>query len=185
MGASIPAIAFIGGQRRSAKQVSRRYLGTSALHKAFVFGVSFLLTLCLSIQVNAQSDRHHPDNPPPLDLNWEVLEPAEKRIIDRIARDFYENTLHDVQSNAIEDHTAEQFRSGDRLSRARFVAARKAAWRALPKSAQDALRNAKSPKFDNLTPIQKSPFRRHAIETLVNADAINATALVLALRSEV
>jgi hypothetical protein len=125
------------------------------------------------------------ESPLAQDARFEVLAPEERLLIDRIAADFYERAMRRAQTEAIEDNTAEAYRRADAETRAQFRDERRAAWRAMSERKKDGLKAAKRPLYDNLTEDQKAPFRRHAINRLDAAGAIDDAALASALQSEI
>ena len=154
------------------------------LRKPLTFGLFFGLASFLSVHVDADAQQQ-PESAIPTDLRWHVLAENEKAIIDRMAADFYENTLRDAQANAIEDETASIYASGDRRERAKFLAERRDQWRKMSDGQRNALRGAKTPQYENLAEEQKRPFRSHAMDLLDSKGAINESALTSALKSEV
>jgi len=154
------------------------------LRRPLLFGVIFGLTTFLSININAQTG-DSAGMAPGADLRWNVLAEDEQAIVDRLAANFYEATLRHAQSSAIEDRTAAIYAAGDARARAKFAKQRRAQWRTMSDAQRLALRNVKTPNFDNLAEQQKLPFRRHALDTLDAKGAINEGALAAALRSEV
>lgn len=119
------------------------------------------------------------------DVRWEVLAPDERQIVDLLAADFYEDSLRLAQSRAIEAHTAELYVEANAEGRAKFRAAREAAWRAMTPQERKSLRDADRPAYANLTDDQKAPFRKIALDKLDASGAIDKKALVLALRHEI
>ena len=154
------------------------------LRRPLTFGVFFGLATFLSVNVEVGAQE-----PASLvavdDLHWNVLADDEKQIIERMAAAFYEETLRHAQSSAIEAQTASIYASGDEEARARFVKDRRTRWRQMNEAERQALRNAKTPQYGNLTEGQKAPFRRHALDQLGAKGAINEDALATALRSEI
>lgn len=120
-----------------------------------------------------------------VDLRWEVMASDEKAIVDRLAADFYEQSLRYAQAGAIEQHTAEIYTEATPAERARFRAERRAEWHAMDKQARASLHDAKRPLFRNLTEEQKAPFRRHAFDRLRGAGAIDQSALTHALGKDI
>lgn len=119
------------------------------------------------------------------DLRWEVMASDEKAIVDRLAADFYEASLRQAQADAIERRTAEIYAESAPAERARFRAERRAEWRAMDAPARASLHGAKRPLFLNLTEEQKAPFRRHALNQLRGAGAIDQSALTEALGKDI
>lgn len=119
------------------------------------------------------------------DLRWEVMAGDEKAIIDRLAADFFEESLRGAQASAIERRTAEIYAKSPPAERSRFRAERRAEWEAMDPAARASLHDAKRPLFRNLTEEQKAPFRRHALDQLRNAGAIDQNALTEALSKEI
>lgn len=119
------------------------------------------------------------------DLRWEVLAEDEKSLIDRIAADFYEESLRRAQAEAIESHTAQLYARAEPASRASFIEERRAAWEAMNEDQRASLHGAKRPLYRNLTEEQKAPFRRHALDQLGGAGALDSAALAEALRNDI
>lgn len=82
--------------------------------------------------------------------------------VDRVAADFYENSLRKAQSRNIEAVTAELYRNLDADGRAAFRKNRRRQWRQMKEETRHSLRGAKGPQYENLTEGQKTPFRRVA-----------------------
>jgi hypothetical protein len=150
------------------------------------FGAAFLAALFLTVSPRAEPlGPHDGAAPRAQDVRFEVLAPEEKAIIDRIAADFFEKDLRPAQTRAIEDATAARYRRASSKERAAIRAERRAAWRAMPEARRAALMNAAEPRYDNLSPDQRAPFRRHAINRLSGAGAIDADALADALDDDI
>ncbi len=120
-----------------------------------------------------------------VDTRWEVLASGERRIIDRVAAQFYEEELRYAQSSEIEAHTSELYADASPAARDRFRSERRASWNEMTDAQRRALRGAKRPSYRNLTEAQKAPFRRHAIDQLGAAGAIDQDALAAALRKDI
>ena len=153
------------------------------MRRPILFSVVFGATIFLSVNVQVHAESPLSVTGP--DLRWNVLSDDEKALIDRIAADFYEATLRPSQSQTIEDGTALAYIQGDKAARNAFIKERRAQWRRLNADERRALRNTKTPNYDNLTDAQKMPFRRHALDKLKAKGAINESALTSALRTEV
>ena len=153
------------------------------MRRPILFSVVFGATIFLSVNVQVHAESPLSVTGP--DLRWNVLSDDEKALIDRIAADFYEATLRPSQSQTIEDGTALAYIQGDKAARTAFIKERRAQWRRLNADERRALRNTKTPNYDNLTDAQKMPFRRHALDKLKAKGAINESALTSALRTEV
>jgi len=151
------------------------------LRRPVIFGAILGLTFFMSVS----PDAHARDRSGGGEVRWDLLSPDEHRIIDRIAADFYEETLRQAQSGAIEDQTSEIYRTSSPEERARFRAMRRIDFRSMNDRQKEALRGVKRPAYRNLTENQKTPFRRHAIDQLGAADAIDANALAQAFGGEI
>lgn len=120
-----------------------------------------------------------------VDMRWEVLSKSERAIIDRLAAQFYEESLRYAQSSQIEAHTSELYVHATPAERARFREQRRSSWNEMNESQRHALRGVKRPTFRNLTESQKAPFRRYAIDQLDAAGAIDESAMAAALRNDI
>lgn len=143
-----------------------------------LFGVALGATLFLSLSPPAGAQHA-------VDMRWEVLSPGERTLIDRLAAQFYEESLRYAQSSQIEAKTGELYAGATAAERARFRAERRDAWNDMSEVQRRALRGVKRPAFRNLTETQKAPFRRHAIDQLAGAGAIDTEALAAALRKDI
>ena len=143
-----------------------------------LFSFIFLAATLLSVSPRAQSVTAQ-------DVRYEVLATGERAIIDRIAADFYEKDLRQTQSEAIEDATTAAYLAGSNEDRAAFRDERRSEWREMTDGARAALRSAKHPTYSNLTDEQKAPFRRHAIDRLSAAGAIDENVLAEALLGDI
>lgn len=120
-----------------------------------------------------------------VDLRWEVMASGDRLIVDRLAAEFYEESLRQAQADAIERRTAEIYAEASPPERARFRAERREEWRAMDESLRASLRNVARPSFHNLTEEQKAPFRQHALDRLRGAGALDQSALREALRKDI
>lgn len=145
------------------------------MRKSFIFGVIIGLALAAAPGSRAQTP----------DLRWAVMASDEKVIVDRLAADFFEESLRRTQAAAIERHTAAIYANASASERARFRAARRAKWRAMSEAERASLRMAHRPLFRNLMEEQKAPFRRYALDRLRGAGALDRSALVDALRNDI
>lgn len=148
------------------------------MRRPALFSLSFLAATFLSVSPKAQSVTTQ-------DVRFEVLAAEEKVVIDRIAADFYERDLRRSQTDAIEEATATSYVSASPEGREAFREERRAEWRALSDRRRAALRSAEAPRYDNLTAEQKAPFRRHALNRLEAAGAIDDAALADALEADI
>lgn len=119
------------------------------------------------------------------DPRWEALSPSERVIIDRVAADFYEDSLRSAQSANIEATTSRLYQGSPPSERDRFREQRRADWRAMAPAERDALRGVTRPAFRNLAETQKAPFRSYAIDQLTAAGAVDQNALYQAMPNEV
>lgn len=145
------------------------------MRRPVTFGVVFGLVMFASFAPRAQT----------ADLRWEVMASDEQRIVDRLAADFYEESLRQTQVDAIERHTSEIYAGETPAGRARFRADRRAEWEAMNEAERASLHGAKHPLFRNLTEAQKAPFRRHALDRLRGAGALDREALTAALQNDI
>jgi len=145
------------------------------VRRPLTFGVVFGLAMFASLGPRAQ----------PADLRWEIMASDEKLIVDRLAADFYEESLRQTQVDAIESHTSEIYAGETPMGRARFRAERRAEWEAMNEAERASLHGMKRPLFRNLTQEQKAPFRRHALDRLRGAGALDRSALADALRNDI
>lgn len=156
----------------------------SQLRRPLVFGVVFGLTTFLSVNVSVQAE----DRSSVMrgyDVRWEALAPDEKAMVDRMAADFYQDTLRHAQASAIEENTLRSYLALDPVERAEFRSERRKQWREMSEEQRQALRNSETPNFYNLTEEQKRPFRSHALDMLGGQGALNESALQSAMRHEV
>jgi len=158
------------------------------LRRPLLFGVVFGLTTFLSINISVHAGES-PDGRLAMmqgaDIRWETLADDEKNMVDRMAADFFQKTLRHSQASTIEENTLQSYLELDREGRAAFRTERRKRWQAMSAAQRQALRNADTPSFYNLTEQQKRPFRRHALDTLGGQGALNESALQSALRHEV
>lgn len=95
-----------------------------------------------------------------------TLEAGEMRLADRLAADFFENDLRLSQSRRIEAETANQYLSLSPENREAFREERRRFLRSLSHEQRLALRNVKTPAYNNLSEGQKERFRRDAMSRL-------------------
>jgi len=152
------------------------------LRRPFLFGAIFGLTLFSSLRAGAGEPLRPTSTP---NLSWHVLASDEKAVVDRLAADFFSQSLRLSQSRKIEALTAEIYLSQSDQGRARFREERRRLWRAMPENQRRALRSVKRPQYFNLSEAQKRPFRKRAFETLNASGAVNTKALTAALRKEI
>lgn len=145
------------------------------VRRPLIFGIIFGLALFGSSAPRAQQT----------DLRWEVMADGEKAIVDRLAADFYEQSLRQSQADAIERHTAEIYAEASPGERARFRARRRAQWEAMDEAERASLHSVERPLFRNLTEEQKTPFRQYALDRLSGVGAIDRDALATALRNDI
>ena len=119
------------------------------------------------------------------DPHWEALSPTERIIIDRVAADFYEESLRTQQSSNIEATTPRIYQGATAEERDRFRDQRRTEWRAMSPAERDALRGVTRPAFRNLAESQKAPFRSYAIDQLTASGAVDGEALRTAVPNEV
>lgn len=146
------------------------------LRRPATFATVFWVAACVNISPRAQITA---------DARFEVLAGEEKAIIDRVAADFYESGLRRTQTDAIEARTSRSYAEASPEERAAFREDRRAAWRGMDDGERQAIRDAKAPRYDNLTDAQKAPFRRHAINRLGRAGAIDEEALAEAMLGDI
>lgn len=155
------------------------------MRRPAIFGAAFLAALFLSVSPRAEPGAGEEGRLIAQDVRFEVLAAEEKAIIDRIAADFFEKDLRPQQSQAIEDSTSARYLRSDPEERARIRAERRAEWRAMSEARRAALKNAADPRYDNLSAEQRAPFRRHVINRLGAAGAIDEEALAEALAGDI
>lgn len=154
------------------------------LRKVLTFGVFFGLGLFASIDIRAQ-EAVAPQSAAFADMRWEALSDDERTIVDRLAADFYEDSLRYSQASAIEAHTAELYSSLPEKDRSAFREERQAQWNAMSEAERRSFRGVERPRFDNLAEAQKMPFRKYALDRLDAAGAIDKDALLDALRDDI
>ncbi|MFQ5563921.1 MAG: hypothetical protein ACE5FO_10180 [Parvularculaceae bacterium] len=154
------------------------------LRRSLAFGLFFFLGLFASIEIRAQ-EFAAPQNAAFADMRWEALSEDERAIVDRLAADFFEDSLRYSQASAIEARTAELYAESPDDARAEFRITRREKWRAMNDAQRRALRGVERPRFANLSEGQKMPFRKYALDRLDAAGAIDRTALVEALRNDI
>jgi hypothetical protein len=120
-----------------------------------------------------------------VDMRYEVLAPDEKAIVDRMAAEFFEDELRPSQSYAIERKTAELYVGAAPAERARILQERRRAWDEMSGEQREALKHAARPSFSNLAEEQKTPYRSIALDRLEAEGAIDADALLAALKGDV
>jgi len=140
------------------------------------FWITFALATMLTIAPEARAQGV-------AEIRYEAFAEDEKAIVDRIAADFYEEDLRPSQSEAIERRTSEIYLEAGAEERERMREERRAEWTAMSEAARASLMEAKSPLYGNLTDAQKAPFRRHAIDRLTAAGAVDEAALEDAINS--
>lgn len=155
------------------------------MRRPATFGAAFLGTLFLSVSPRAEAGEPAGASPLAQDVRFEVLAPEEKAIIDRIAADFFEKDLRPAQSRAIEEATSARYLRASPDEKAAIRAERRAEWRAMSEARKAPLARAATPRYDNLSTDQKAPFRRHAINRLGAARAIDEIALAEALAGDI
>lgn len=147
------------------------------MRRPLTFGLFFGLAAFGSLSPNAHSET--------IDMRWEVLAESEKAIIDRLAADFYEDSLRQSQASAIESHTSDLYVRATPVERARYRDERRAAWEQMSDADRQILRNAKRPTYRNLTEAQKQPFRTIALDNLGAAGILDREALADALKNDI
>lgn len=95
-----------------------------------------------------------------------TLEAGEMRLADRLAADFFENDLRLSQSRRIEAETVNEYLSLSLDARETFRDERRRFLRSLSHEQRLALRNVKTPAYNNLSEDQKERFRRDALSRL-------------------
>lgn len=143
------------------------------MRRPLTFILFFTLGMFASIAPRAQ------------DMRWEVLDPDERAFIDRLAADFYEDSLRRSQAQAIEARTSRIYAGAAPVDRARFRDLRREGWREMTPSQRRALRGVKRPAYRNLAEEQKTPFRSIALDKLGAAGALDAEALSAALSKDI
>lgn len=111
------------------------------------------------------------------DPRWAALSPSERLIVDRVAADFYEDSLRATQSAAIEAETSDIYRNANADEQARFRDERRAQYRDMTPAEQAALKGVTRPAYRNLAEGQKAPFRAHAIDVLTSSGAVDEDGL--------
>ena len=95
-----------------------------------------------------------------------TLDAGELRLADRMAADFFENSLRLSQSRRIEAETLQHYLSLSPQEREVFRAERRRFYRSLTPEQRLALRNVKVPAYNNLAEHQKERFREAAVSAL-------------------
>lgn len=103
-----------------------------------------------------------------------TLEAGEMRLADRLAADFFENSLRLSQSRRIEAETAVYYTSLSPDEREAFREERRRFLRSLSHEQRLALRNVKRPAYNNLAEDQKERFRRQALSALAPSSGSGA-----------
>ena len=119
------------------------------MRRPLTFTSAFFFGLCGSFSLQAQEHS----------IRYEKEDPRAQGLIELVAEDFYENNLSAAQSRRIEAYTASHYATLTAKERAEFQKRRRAQWHAMSESDRDALRNAKTPQYENLTPEQQSVFK--------------------------
>jgi hypothetical protein len=134
-----------------------------AVQRPFLFSAVFALALFGSLHADAQEPAKAIAPSP---IGWERLAGDQKAIVDRLAADFFKESLRLSQSRRIEAATAQIYLSLDPEHREAFRAERMRLWTEMSEEERKAFHNVKRPEYGNLTETQKLPFRRNALETL-------------------
>ncbi|NOX81659.1 MAG: hypothetical protein GXP06_01440 [Alphaproteobacteria bacterium] len=95
----------------------------------------------------------------------------QEALVDRMATDFYENSLRHSQALRVQKATAQAYLAMGEEDRAQFREQRRAAWRVMSEAQRQSLRNTKTPRYLLLTEAQKQPFRNIALDQLTASGA--------------
>ncbi len=97
---------------------------------------------------------------------WETLDPAQKKVVELVAADFFQHELSSLQQNRIIDSQAGKYRTSSPETRDQMRHARRSEWSSRSDSERrEALLTAGS-TYGVLTENQRAPFRLYAIEKL-------------------
>ncbi len=154
------------------------------LRRPLVFGVFFGVATFCSFDLGAQ-ELIEPQNTVYVDMRWQALSDDEKAIVDRLATDFYEESLRYSQASAIEAHTTKIYTVGSPEVRDRFRRERRLKWLSMTGAQRQTFRNSKRPRFTHLEEGQKHPFRQFALDRLDAAGAVDQEALNDAINSSI
>ena len=100
-----------------------------------------------------------------------TLDAGELRLADRMAADFFENSLRLSQSRRIEAETLQYYLSLSSEEREAFRAERRRFYQSLTPDQRLALRNVKIPAYNNLAEHQKERFRETAVSALSSSSS--------------
>ncbi len=137
------------------------------MRRPLIFTAIFTFALCGSLNARAQTDPSFVTGQQAIDPYEIAIQPLdEQTMIDRMAGDFFENSLRYSQAKRIETETAAHYQAMTPEERAAFRDQRRQMWRAMNEAQRQSLRNAKTPLYLGLSEDQKRPFRDIALEQL-------------------
>lgn len=101
-----------------------------------------------------------------VELVWTNLDYSQRKMVDLLAADFFEQNLSANQRSRIMASGARDYASASPQGRQAFRQSRRHTWRALSDQQRAALTRAANGSYLNLTEARKAPFRRYAIDQL-------------------
>ncbi|MCI5043268.1 MAG: hypothetical protein MRY72_01100 [Aquisalinus sp.] len=142
--------------------------------KAFVAGCAIGFSLCVSLSGQAVAQPSHQVESPFSQVGqiWSNLTVEQKKMVDLLAEDFFQNELSDVQKSRIVSNQARKYRDGEAVTRDRIRAARRAEWQAKSQAEKARASLSAGGAYNLLTAEQKAPFRLYAIDQLSLRPAI-------------
>ncbi|WP_306253872.1 hypothetical protein [Parvularcula sp. IMCC14364] len=139
-----------------------------SLSKAFAAGCAIGFSLCVSFsgQAIAQSPEQSVSPFSQVGTIWSRLAPEQRKMVDLLAEDFFQNELSDVQQNRIVTNQGRKYRDGEAPTRDQIRASRRAEWQAKSQAEKARARLSSGGAYNLLTAEQKAPFRLYAIDQL-------------------
>ena len=132
------------------------------MFKSFLFSAVFGFTLFGSFGVTAHAQSN---------VSATASDSGGQFMVDRVAADFFENSMRQSQSKRVQAETAAIYQNMGEAERAAFRERRRAMWQAMSEAEKMSLRDAKTPRYLNLTEEQKRPFRDIAQSQLTGGGA--------------
>lgn len=130
------------------------------MRRAAIFSFVFALTLCGSFRASANDHA--------------AMDTIHDQLIEGMARDFFERSLHPSQQRRVEATTSTLYIKASAREKQHFRAGRMAQWLAMSETDRLRLRQAKMPVYDNLTERQKDVFRAIARTIFIGGSAFKA-----------
>ncbi len=139
-----------------------------SLSRAFALGCFIGYFSCVSFPTVAQAREQGTLEVPYNQVMsiWTGLDREQKKLVDLVAADFFENDLSYAQQNNIVESQANKYRAASPKERDQIRSNRRLEWQTKSSSEQEAATISSGGRFNVLTDKQKAPFRLHAIERL-------------------